>query len=162
YFVAGTGNTIHYVAGGLGIPVAQIPNLMNEKVYLELQTAGSIGGGIRGQVVEPHVIVAGADAGSPSRVNVYDASTGAQTASFLAYGTFGGGVRVAAADVNGDGIADIITGAGPGAGPHVKVIDGTKVGQVFSTGQINDSALLKSFFAFDQSFGGGVYVAGGF
>jgi serralysin len=69
-------------------------------------------------------------------------------ASFFAYDqSFSGGVRVAAVDVNGDGKADIVTGAGPGGGPHVKAFDGTNPGNV-----------LESFFAFDPGFLGGVFV----
>jgi hypothetical protein len=83
-------------------------------------------------------------------------------ADFLAYDPgFTGGVQVAVGDVNGDGIDDIITGAGPGGAPHVKVIDGSKLTQVLPDGQISDGALLASFFAYDPSFRGGVLVAAG-
>jgi hypothetical protein len=61
---------------------------------------------------------------------------------------FRGGVRVAAADVNGDGVIDIITGAGPGGGPHVKVIDGTKLSEVQSDLEIANSAMIGQFYAY--------------
>lgn len=68
-----------------------------------------------------------------------------------------GGVRVVLRDVNGDGRLDIITGAGPGSTPWVKVVDSAKMGQ--RQGQmISDSALLDSFFAYEQEFTGGIFV----
>ncbi|MFL5331063.1 MAG: hypothetical protein ACJ8C4_19405 [Gemmataceae bacterium] len=94
-------------------------------------------------------IVVGADAGGGPHVRVFDPVTGVETRSFFAYPGFGGGVRVAAGDINGDCIADIITAAGPGGGPHVKAFDGV-------TG-----AEILSFFAYDANFNGGVFVAVG-
>jgi hypothetical protein len=94
-------------------------------------------------------IITGVGSGGP-HVKVFDGQTGAEIRSFFAFGPgFTGGVRVAAGDVNGDGLADIITGAGPGAGPHVKVFDGLT------------SAEIRSFFAYDPSFTGGVFVDAG-
>ncbi|MEX0645292.1 MAG: VCBS repeat-containing protein, partial [Parvularculaceae bacterium] len=70
-------------------------------------------------------IITGAGAGAGPHVKVFDGATGAELRSFMAYApTFTGGVFVAAGDVNGDGMADIITGADAGAAPHVKVFDG--------------------------------------
>jgi uncharacterized delta-60 repeat protein len=62
---------------------------------------------------------------------------------------FSGAGRTAKADVNGDGVPDLIGGAGPGGGPRVVVIDG-------KTG-----ARLADFFAFEPTFTGGVFVAAG-
>jgi hypothetical protein len=94
-------------------------------------------------------IITGADAGGAPHVKVFDGASGAELRSFFAYSpSFAGGVRVAAGDVNGDGRADIITGAGSGAGPHVKVFDGVT------------SAEIRSFLAYG-AFIGGVFVAAG-
>jgi hypothetical protein len=54
--------------------------------------------------------------------------------------------------INGDGRADIVTGAGPGGGPHVRIFDG-------GTGQQLTNA-FDSFMAFSPSFSGGVFVGG--
>ena len=54
-------------------------------------------------------------------------------------------------DVDGDGLDEMVTGAGPGGGPHVLVWS-------FAGGVVTD---LASFYAYDPLFGGGVYVACG-
>jgi hypothetical protein len=57
--------------------------------------------------------------------------------------------------VNGDGILDIITGAGAGGGPHVKAF-----ALKFNGGQAAPQE-IASFFAYDPNFRGGVSVASG-
>jgi hypothetical protein len=52
-------------------------------------------------------------------------------------------------DVNGDGYADIITGAGMGSFPEVKVFSG------------RDGSPLMDFFAYNSALPGGVFVAAG-
>ena len=94
-------------------------------------------------------VIAGAGEGGGPAVAVVDGATGATTASFFAYDpSVRGGVRVAAGDVDGDGRADVITGAGPGGAPHVKVFNVAAQGRE-----------VTSFFAYDPGFTGGVTVA---
>jgi hypothetical protein len=57
------------------------------------------------------------------------------------------------------GLREIITGAGPGGGPHVKVIEASKISQLQSDGQIADSALVAQFYAYSPFFDGGVRAA---
>jgi len=63
---------------------------------------------------------------------------------FLAYGrNWQGGMDLAAGDINNDGSAEIVLGAQPGAAPHVRIFDGRGL-------------LLESFYAWEESFNGGV------
>jgi hypothetical protein len=117
---------------------------------------GNIGAGTAGvaglAIVPESIRVVGSDIGQPPRVIVFDASTGVQKFNFLAYeATFTGGVHVAAGDVTGDGVDDIITGPGPGGGPLVRVFDG-------QTG-LPITSPFSAFFAYDAAFRGGVNVA---
>ena len=95
-------------------------------------------------------IIAAAGPGGGPHVQVFRA-WGNMVQDFFAYDpSFQGGVFVDSADFNRDGVSDIVTGAGPGGGPHVKVFDGSNPGNV-----------LFSFFAYEPSFIGGVRVAVG-
>jgi autotransporter-associated beta strand protein len=97
-------------------------------------------------------VICGADQGGGPSVTVFSGKDNFQTRlmSFFAFApTFTGGVRVAAGDVNGDGKADIIAGAGPGGGPNVTVFSGA------------DGSRLLNFFAFPAGFTNGIYVAAG-
>lgn len=95
-------------------------------------------------------VITGADEGGTPLVRIMDGKTGLVSAEFYAYvANFRGGVRVAQGDVTGDGVADIVTGPGPGGGPDVRIFDG------------RNRTLVRNFMAYPASFAGGVYVAVG-
>ncbi|HUR76340.1 MAG TPA: Calx-beta domain-containing protein [Acidimicrobiales bacterium] len=94
-------------------------------------------------------IVTGPGAGGGPHVRAFDGAGTPQGGGFMAYEpNFTGGVTVGAGNLDNDVAAEIVTGAGPGGGPHVKIFrpDGT---MPFGGG----------FFAYDPNFHGGVEVA---
>jgi hypothetical protein len=93
-------------------------------------------------------IITAAGAGGPTEVAAFSGRDLSRLSDFLAFEPdFTCGVSVAAADLTGDGAADIVVGAGVGGGPRVRVFDG------------RSAAVLKDFLAFDPSLRGGVSVA---
>lgn len=95
-------------------------------------------------------VVTGADAGGGPHTKVINPRTHQTIWEFMAYApNFTGGVRVAVGDVNGDGKADVITGAGAGGGPHVYAYD------------VASQSVITTFFAYAPEVTAGVYVAAG-
>ncbi len=93
-------------------------------------------------------VVAGTGPGTSAQVKVFDGATSTVLETLAPFReAFTGGVSVAAADVDGDGKADVIVGSGVGSSPLVRIYrDATR-------------ARLRLFTAFAPSFGGGVAVA---
>jgi hypothetical protein len=113
-------------------------------------------------------IVTGANVGNPD-VRVYRGKDIAQgtfnpngsslLAQWFPYGlNFNVGANVAAGDVNGDGFADVITGATAG-NPDVRVYNGKDI--AMGTFNPTGSSLLAQFFPFALQFNVGAYVAVG-
>jgi hypothetical protein len=108
----------------------------------------------------PDIFAIGSGGGMDATVKVYT-NTGALMATFKPYPLpgntfFQGGVKVAVGDINNDGVFDVVTAAGQGGGPHVKVFNGVDI----MNGSSNPS-VLRDFFAYQPDFLGGVNVAVG-
>jgi hypothetical protein len=92
-------------------------------------------------------IITGAGGGGSSHVKVFNGANNAELQSFFAYNSgLREGVFVAAADLDGDGFAEIVTGAGGGGSAHVRAFDGVTLAQ------------RLSFFAFAPTARDGVSV----
>jgi glucose/arabinose dehydrogenase len=93
----------------------------------------------------------GAGPGRGSTVAVVDGQSGAVLQRFEAFEpSFTGGVFVALADLDGDGLAELVVSPDVGGGPRVRVL------------RVADLAVLADFFGIeDPAFRGGARVAGG-
>jgi large repetitive protein len=99
-------------------------------------------------------IVVGQGAGPVAKVEIFDGNSFNMIGSFTPYAGYSHGVSVAAADVNDDGFADIITGQRGSARPLVKVFNGQQI-------LAGTATLLSSFNPFAASYTGGVSLAAG-
>ncbi|MDO8581408.1 MAG: putative glycoside hydrolase [bacterium] len=92
-------------------------------------------------------IVTGSGAGRKPEVRIFHADGSVVNKGWFAYATtFRGGVNVAVGDLDGDRRAEVITGAGRGGGPQVRIFDGK--GKILNPG----------FFAFTSTKRDGVQV----
>ena len=108
----------------------------------------------------PDLIVAAGFGGGP-RIAVYDGKDLAPgrtpaklVGDFFAFeDTLRNGAFAAAGDVNGDGVADVVLGGGPGGGPRVLALSGADLTQT------GDRVPVANFFAGDPAGRIGVRVA---
>ena len=142
----GGGPRIKIIDGSTGTQITDL--FVYEPTFTQglYVAVGDVNGDGRGD------IITGTGNGGGPRVRVLDGATLGRTVlrDFFAYeGSFRGGVLVASGDVNGDGRDDIITGTGVGGGPRVIAFNAT------------DDRVLRDFFAYEDSFRGGVLVGAG-
>ncbi|MDP1792794.1 MAG: VCBS repeat-containing protein, partial [Acidimicrobiales bacterium] len=124
-------------------------NAYGSEVHVGVSVAG---GDTNGDGRDEVVTSPGAGAGPHVRAWSIKNGGAQEVLGFMAYNpAFTGGVRATTADLDGDGIAEIVTGAGPGGGPHV---------QAFSIADGSPQS-VASFYAYDAAFTGGVTPSSG-
>ncbi len=159
YPVGSSQNLPRYEAIGAAVGAAGAVSVVDTETRLTLATftpyEASFTGGVRVAVADlrrtgvPEVVT-GPATGGAARIQVFGAPGQPARLNFFAFDpSFTGGVTLATADVNGDGFPDIVVGAGPGGGPRVAVFDG------------RNGVPIRTFFAFESGFRGGVSVAAG-
>lgn len=95
-------------------------------------------------------IIVGMGKDSSPYVKIYEKKTKKLIRKFLAYDkNFKGGINITTGDLDGDGIDEIIAGAGPGGTPHIRVFD--------NLGNI----IYPKLFPFGENLNTGVDVATG-
>jgi len=111
-------------------------NKVGDMVVADLGTDGT-----------PEIIISAA-AGAKPYIKIFRLD-GSLINQFLVYPeAYLGGINLAVADLDKNGVNEIITGATAGGGPHVLVLN-------------NQGKVLSSFFAFDKADKGGVNIAAG-
>jgi hypothetical protein len=148
-----------YISAGTRVTFSELDYAALADIGWDVSSGGTSGGGggttsTTNPISAPQLgtfepVVVGSSNGT---FQVYAATGGTLTpvgSPVTPFAGFGGSIRTATGDLNGDGVADIAVGAGPGGGPMVKVYDG-------KTG-----AEVRSFFAYEWYFTGGVMLAAG-
>jgi len=137
-------------------PIVNVYNANGTMRFQILAYAGNFTGGVRVAVADVNGdntedIITGTGPGGGSHVKVFSGVNGSLLHSFAAWQpNYYGGIYVAAGDLNGDTLADIVVGLDAGNAPQIKVFNGANAGQ-----------LLSSFLVFNPEFRGGVTVAVG-
>lgn len=150
----GGGPRVKLISGRTGLPILDFFGIDDPNFRGGARTAM---GDINGDGI-PDLVVAAGFGGGP-RVAVWDGASilagqpQRLMADFFAYEpALRNGVYVAVGDLDGDGKAEIITGAGPGGGPRILAFSGDALLK-------NQQVTLVDFFAGNVDNRGGVRVA---
>jgi subtilisin family serine protease len=115
------------------------PKTFRGGVKVTIARVRSVSGGNRAE------IITSPEKGGGPHVKFFD-SKGNLLSHFFAFNSnFRGGVNLTKADIDNDGLDEIITAAGPGGAPHVRVFKA-------------DGKIIGSFYAYEENFSGGVNV----